>query len=313
MGRLQNNVPAAQEQQKALSVKSMAKDPAMVSRFSDVLGGQDKANQFLASVISAVGGNNNLQKCDPTKVLGCAMIAASLNLDVNPNLGFASIVPYARKWKDESGAWHEEQIPQFQMGWKGFVQLAMRTGKYRTMNVTEVYADEFEGYDPFKGELKYHIVPGGDRDNGKVENIVGYVFYFELVSGYSKMSYLSKEQARAHALRYSRAYQNDVKYKNASSPWSTMFDAMAEKTVVKNTLSKWGILSTQLITATQADQVSIKNASSGDFGEYDYVDNDPVKEEPGQIPQAKPEMQGPGPEEFEDSGSFDDGMDGVEF
>ena len=304
-----------QGQQTALSVKNLAKKPDMVGRFSDVLGGPDKANQFLASVISAVGGNTALQKCDPTKVLGCAMIAASLNLDVNPNLGFASIVPYKRSWKDQNGQWHEEQIPQFQMGWKGFVQLAMRTGKYKTMNVTEVYADEFEGYDPFKGELKYHIVPGGDRDLGKTENIVGYVFYFELVSGYSKMTYLSKEAARAHAMHYSKAYQNDVKYNTSNSPWSTMFDAMAEKTVVKNTLSKWGILSTQLITATQADQATVKNPSSGDIGEFDYVDNDPVKEE---IPAAKAEPEreeiptGPGPEAFVDSGEFD-GMDGVEF
>ena len=309
-------LPQTQKQsESAVSVKTLAKRPDYVARFADVLGSQDKANQFLASVISAVNGNTNLQKCNPTDVLSCALIAASLNLDVNPNLGFASIVPYKKNWKDERGQWRELQIPQFQMGWKGFVQLAMRTGKYRTMNVTEVYRDEFDGFDPFKGELKYHIVSNGDRDNGKVENIVGYAFYFELVSGYSKMSYMSKEEARAHALRFSKAYQYDIENKKTTSPWSTSFDAMAEKTVVKNTLSKWGILSTQLITAAQADQASVKPSTSGDIGEFDYVDNDSIKEVEAEAParvEKAPAPAAEGPESFESSDPYA-GMEDVEF
>ena len=309
MGRL----PTTTNGKEAVTVKSMVARPDMVQRFSDVLGGRDKANQFLASVVSAVNGNNNLAKCNPVEVLACAMIAASLNLDVNPNLGFASIVPYKKKWKDvKTGKWNEVQIPQFQMGWKGYVQLAMRTGKYRSMNVTEVYRDEFDSYDPFKGELHYHLVADGDRAHNRLENVVGYAFYFELVSGFEKMAYLSKEEAEAHALQFSKAYQYDKKEGKETSPWSTMFDKMAEKTIVKNTLSKWGVLSTQMITAAKADQATVRKIDAKET-DYEYVDNEPMpkavdkissaEEVPADTPEAVEQAfdNAAAPENFEDS------------
>lgn len=263
------NIKAVQERQEDMITLAVRK-PALITRFAGVLGGYDKANQFLASLVSAVNGNTSLQRCDVLKLIGCAMQAASLNLDINPNLGFASIVPY----KNKDG----EQIPQFQIGWKGFVQLAMRTGKYRTMNVTEVYKDEFDSFDPFKGELRYHNVTDGDRDNDRRENIVGYAFYFELVSGYSKMAYMSKESITAHAKRHSKAYRNDLKNDSHDSLWSTEegFDAMAKKTITKLTLSKWGVLSTQMIVATKTDQGTMNINDFDDGGnarKVDYIDN----------------------------------------
>lgn len=264
-----------------MALTAMVKMPENFGRFTETLGDKDKAYQFLASLTSAVNGNEKLQKCDPMAIMGCAMIAASLNLDVNPNLGFASIVPY----KDKA----DNQIPQFQMGWKGYVQLAQRTGQYKTMNVTEVYADEFDGFDPFKGELKYHMVSDGDRDNGRTDKVVGYAFYFEMISGYSKMAYMSKESAQAHAKRYSRAYQYDLTNRTKLSPWSTMFDAMAMKTLVKLTLSKWGILSTQMIMANKADQGTVTNYDGKDANpDITYGDN-PIEEQNDINEKNKPE------------------------
>lgn len=288
MGRFTENELQTQSNGKAMTVGEIVKKTTMVQRFSDVLGGQDKANQFLASLTSAVNGSTNLQKCNPMQVIGCAMIAASLNLDINPNLGFASIVPY----KDGKT---QRYIPQFQMGWKGFVQLAMRTGQYKTMNVTEVYEDEFDGYDPFKGELVYHKVTDGDRSNGRTDKIVGYCFYFELVSGFSKMTYMSKEDARNHAKRFSKAYQADLKYQTTSSPWSTLFDAMAEKTIVKNTLSKWGILSTQMGMAQKADMASVTDGDT-----YDYLDEGETIIEQNEETKAEPQTEEPKAEESQD-------------
>lgn len=289
MSRLENEIQTTNATTKAITVQDIVRKPTMVTRFSEVLGGQDKANQFLASLISAVNGNSALAKCSPMKVIKCAMVAASLNLDVNPNLGLASIVPYNKKWKDDKGKWHEEQIPQFQMGWKGFVQLAIRTNQYKSMNVTEVYADEFESHDPYTGELKYHIVQNGDRANGRSENIVGYFFCFELTSGFVKKAYMSKEDALNHAKHYSRAFQNDLKYGTQTSPWSTMFDAMAEKTIVKNTLSKWGILSTQFATAQSSD-----DASFSEDGDLEYVDEaDNIVEIPEEKPIEEPQKDEP--------------------
>ncbi|MGP1507254.1 MAG: recombinase RecT [Sphaerochaeta sp.] len=223
---------------------------------------------------------SHLSQCDPTKILGCAMIAASLNLDINPNLGFASIVPYKKDGR---------QIPQFQMGWKGYVQLGQRTGQYKTMNVTEVYKDEFDSYDPFKGELVYHKVTGGDRDNDRSENVAGYVFYFELISGFSKMAYMSREKAEAHARRFSKAYQYDISKGAQSSTWSTMFDAMAMKTITKLTLSKWGVLSTQMLMANNADQSTSSLDDEGNVSGFEYVDNDNAEVIPGNEQETTPD------------------------
>lgn len=261
------NIKGIQDQQEDVLAIAVRK-PALVTRFANVLGGVDKTNQFMASLLSAYNTNRSLQKCDVLKIIACAMTAASLNLDINPNLGFAFIVPYKK---------NGESVPQFQIGWKGIIQLAMRTRQYRTMNVTEVYADEFDSYDPFKGELKYHNVKGGDRDNDRMENIVGYAFYFELISGYSKMAYMSREKVAAHAKRHSKAYQSDLKNNSHDSLWSTDegFDAMAKKTITKLTLNKWGVLSTQMITAFKADQglIDIEDIDDGgNLRKVDYID-----------------------------------------
>src|SRR5690606_18292633 len=198
-------------------------------RFEEMLG--EKAAGFLSSVISIVNSNNQLKQCDPNKVLGCAAIAASMDLPINPNLGFAYIVPY----KGEA---------QFQMGYRGYVQLAMRTGQYKTINATEVYEGEIESFNRITGRVTF------SETGKKSDKIVGYIAYFELVNGFEKYDYMTVEEVTAHAKRFSQSFNS------SHSPWKTDFNAMATKTVLKRLLSKYGILSSDMQTAQLADQAT---------------------------------------------------------
>ena len=262
------------EEEKFL-VRDMATDPTNVNRFAEILGSKEKANQFLANVITAVRSNSSLMKCSPNAVMACAMTAAALNLDVVPGLGFAAIVPY-NKSKLVGKDWVQYPVPQFQIMKNGFVQLAMRSGQVKTINVTDIYKDELVSYDRLSGEIKIKEVSNGQREKGKEADIAGYACFVRLTNGFEKTEYWPIEKIEKHALRYSQAYQYDKKENKKYSPWSTNFPAMAEKTVVKATISKWIPMSTQMLLAHQADQSSVRNFSidNGNFkGDFEYIDN----------------------------------------
>jgi len=233
-------------------ISRMIKSPAIVKRFEDVIG--KKAPQFLASVLSAVNGNPMLANADPNSVMASAMVAASLDLDINPSLGFSAIVPYH---DNKSG----KTLGQFQIMTKGLVQLALRSGQYKNMNVTEIYKDEFKGVDIISGETFIDPVADGDRAHGRDSNICGYVAFFELINGFRKTCYWSIEEIRNHGKKFSKSFDK--------GPWSTNFPAMASKTVLKNTLSKWGVLSTQMQIAVSVDQGVKRDMDS----EIEYIDN----------------------------------------
>ena len=244
---------------------------------------KERTPQFLSSVITAVNNNTSLQTCDPNHILKCAMDSASLGLDVNPNLGLASLVPYAKSFQQD-GKWYKQNIPQFQIQWKGFVQLALRSGQYTALNVDVVFKDEFKGKDIVTGKVKIESVEDGlrskyisstDYDDAKKQGIVGIVFFFELVNGFQKVEYWTLESCRQHARAYSKSYQYDCHENKQSSVWSTNFVAMAKKTVVKNTLSKYGPLSIEMAKAIESDQKGYNPSTNT----MEYVDNDQVPQQ----------------------------------
>ncbi|WP_348722354.1 recombinase RecT [Tenacibaculum sp. 190524A05c] len=226
-----------------LSTKDLFGQKSIQERFEKLLG--KKAPGFISSVLQVINGNKLLKNADPNTVLNAAATAAILNLEINPNLGFAWIVPYKGQ-------------AQFQMGWKGFVQLALRTGQYKRINVTEVYENQFTSFNRLTEELNanFDVVGTGE--------IVGYASYFMLNNGMEKMTYWSKEEVTNHAQKYSKAYGK------SHSPWSDkdQFHAMAKKTVLKNMISKWGIMSIEMQRAQLADQSVQQNE-----GNYQYIDN----------------------------------------
>lgn len=226
-----------------LTVKGIFERDSVKEKIVEMLG--SKATGFITSVLQVTSNNNLLAKADPKTVYNAAMMAAALDLPINQNLGFAWIVPYKGQ-------------AQFQMGWKGYVQLAQRTGQYLKINVTPVYENQFETWNSLTEELKADFSVHG---SGKV---VGYAAYFKLINGFEKTVYWSHEKVFEHAKRFSQSFNQSF------SPWKSDFDAMAMKTVLKHTLSKWGILSIEMQKANVSDQAVVNNYETEDV---DYVDN----------------------------------------
>jgi recombination protein RecT len=236
------------------SVKDLLALPAYKDRFSEVL--RNRAPQFMAA-ITAVSQTPGLKDAEPRSVIAAAMVAATLDLPVNPTLGQAHIVAYN---EGERG-----KVAQFQIGYKGLIQLALRSGQYKRLNAGPVNGSVFKGYD-MVGE------PVLDWSNfDPTGETTGYFCAFETLNGFVKIVYWSKAQAEAHAKRFSRAYQ-----KGWNSPWKTDFDAMATKTVVKAALAKWGILSVEMQKAVVHDQGAQEDVDA----DVKYVDGEDTSVQP---------------------------------
>lgn len=241
------------------TLKALVNADVTKKKFQEMLG--NKAVGFLTSLINTTNGNAQLQQADPNSILKAGAIAATLDLPIDPNLGFAYIVPYKKKYKDEIGNWHEKNEAQFQMGYKGFVQLAIRTGQYKRINVAVLYEGQFESYDPITDELKYNL------ENRLSDEITHYVAYFQTINGFEKYNIMSKEEVEQHGMKFSKTFKKE------KSTWQTDFNAMAKKTVLKLLLSKFGILSIEMQTALKTDQAVIKDVNK-DSVEVEYVDNE---------------------------------------
>ena len=213
---------------------------------NETLGDKELARQFVADISTVVSQNYALQNCDAGSILSAGLVAQSLKLPLTQSLGFAYVIPYGSK-------------AQFQIGWKGLVQLAQRSGQFERIGVREVHKGEYIGQDEF-GEDEFKF--SHEFDN---EEVVGYYAYFKLLNGFKKTLYWTKAQCEAHAKKYSRSYGNG----SATDNWSQMFDLMACKTVLKQLLSKYAPLSVELEKAVIYDQASIKAD-----GSVEYVDNE---------------------------------------
>ena len=214
------------------------------TRFNEVLG--KNAPNFISALLSVYNSNNLLQQCSEMSILGAAGLAATLNLSITPSLGQAYIVPFKGK-------------ATFQIGTKGLIQLAHRTGRYVALHAGKVYEGEIKSFNPVTGEP---II--GEKLS---DEVVGYVAYMRLVNGFEKTVYMTKAEVESHAEKYSQSYKTDKSKGYKSSPWSTNFDAMASKTVLKKLLNAWGILSADMAEALQADQAVV------DRHTVTYVDN----------------------------------------
>ena len=247
----------------AVSVQQYLRGGAVENRIEDLLG--KRAPQFISTLMQIVNNNVALQACDPKTIVSAAITAASMDLPINPNLGFAYIIPYNKnkKTKNEKGmvVWVKEPaIAQFQMGYKGFVQLAQRSGHYKTINTTEVREGEIESIDRLSGEIQFSFE--ADEKARLQLPIIGYIAYFKLSTGFEKMLYMTVDEVNAHAKKYSQSY------KTGYGQWVDNFDAMASKTVLKLLISRFGPMSTQMQEAILADQ------GAGNEDGVTYVDND---------------------------------------
>lgn len=275
----QDNQTAIQPQQQAQvakqqrSVGDLMRSPGVSAKIKDVLGNEKVAAGFISSVISIANGNKELRKADPMTVVGAAMVAATLQLPVVPTIGLAYIVPYKGQ-------------AQFQIGYKGLIELAERSGQFKNIIDEVVYEGQLIHKNKFTGEYTF------DEDAKKSDKVIGYMARFDLINGFSKTIYWTIADVQAHANKFSQAYRNGY-----SSPWKSDFDAMARKTVLKALFSKYAPKSIQMQNVIAFDQASVKanediasdsEPISIDAFEVEYVDS--PGEEPADVEgdEAKP-------------------------
>lgn len=234
-----SNVPAG-----VLQIKHLMKSETIKHRFEEVL--HDKAPQFMASITNLVNSSQQLQDVDQTSVISSALVAATLDLPIDQNLGYAWVVPF----KDRNRGF--QKFAQFQLGYKGYIQLALRTGQYKRINATEVYEGEIQNWD--------RLTETYDRGDRVSDNVVGYLGYFELTNGFQKTVYWTKDEMEAHRIKFNKSRTP----KALTGVWKDNYDAMATKTVIRNLLSKWGILSIDMQTAVSKDETTQSVADDGD-------------------------------------------------
>lgn len=251
---LKKNTITAEKEAKTL--KGMLEMPAYKNKFNEMLG--KKAAGFMSSIIAVTNNNKYLAKANPATVIGAAAQAAMLDLPINQSLGFAYIVPYGNE-------------AQFQLGYKGYIQLAQRSGQYVDIGAKTVYEGELEYENRLLDKFKF-----GERTGDKV---IGYLAYFRLTNGFEKMLFMTLDEMQAHAKKYSK------NYKGGTDKWGlTDFNTMAEKTVLKRLLSKYGPLSIESVQMSQAlanDGGVVKMNESGEFDvDFDGETIDAEYEEP---------------------------------
>lgn len=235
---------------------------------NNTLGDPNRAKRFIASISSAVATNQNLQKCDAGSILSGALLGEALNLSPSPQLGQYYLVPYDKKqYNQHTKKWEVvESNAQFQIGYKGYIQLAIRSGQYKDIDVIEVREGEFLGRNKLTGKYQFEFIE--DEVEREIKPIIGYMAYFEYLNGFTKSIYWTKEKMQKHAIEYSKAYASDLKQGTSYSFWSKDFNGMAFKTMIRQLISKWGIMSIEIQEALTKD-MSVMNTD----GSYDYVDN----------------------------------------
>ena len=274
-----------QKSQKRLGIGSYLTGDAVKQRINQVIGGKD-GQRFISAVVSAVQTNPGLQECTNQSILSAALLGKSLKLSPSPQLGQYYMVPFNDR---ERG-----KVAQFQLGYKGYIQLAIRSGQYKKLNVLAIKDGELIKFDPLNEEIEVRLIE--DEEAREAAETIGYYAMFEYTNGFRKAIYWSKKKMLAHADKYSQAFsanggtvktrygeKTKVSYsdyvagnfdpKDAwmySSFWYKDFDGMAYKTMLRQLISKWGIMSIDMASAIDADMAVIN-----DDGTKDYVDNDP--------------------------------------
>lgn len=241
-----------------------------------------RAQRFCTAIVSAVSNNPKLQECEQSTVLSCALLGEALNLSPSATLGQYYLIPFKNNKLGTT-------VCQFQLGVKGYKQLAMRSGQYLDIDAIEVREGEYKGRDKTTGKPVFEFI--SDDDVRESLPIIGYLAYFELLNGFKKSVYFSSEKMMKHADRYSQAFSREAYEKiqagkmpqsemwKYSSPWYTDYNAQALKTVLKNLLSQWGILSIDMQNAIEYDQ-GTGVIRDGKLDGVEYVDAVEAPEEP---------------------------------
>ena len=278
-----NSLVQRQGNNKPQTFSAFLTSDAIKNRINNMVGGKD-GQRFISAVISAVSVNPGLTECDHATILSAALLGESLKLSPSPQLGQYYLVPFNDKKRNT-------KVAQFQLGYKGYIQLAIRSGYYKKLNVLAIKEGELIRFDALNEEIEVKLIEDDTaREQAKT---VGYYAMFEYTNGFKKAMYWSREKMMAHADKYSMAF-SAVKYQDLldgkipqsemwkySSFWYKDFDGMAYKTMLRQLISKWGIMSIDMQQAMDSDMGTIR-----DDGTVDYVDNSVEYEAIPDAPQA---------------------------
>lgn len=255
---MENNLTTAkQSTQNKITFSAFMTSAGISKKINQIIGDDKSGKRFISSIISAVSVNPTLSECDNASILSGALLGESLNLSPSPQLGHYYLVPFNDKTRGK--------VATFQLGWKGYYQLALRSGYYKKINVLPIKEGELISWNPLEEEIKVQLIE--DEEEREKTNTIGYYAMYEYLNGFKKAIYWSKAKMIKHAEQYSQGYRAKKGY----TFWEKDFDSMAMKTMLRQLISKYGIMSTELQNAYESDMAVIN-----EDGSKDYVDN--VKE-----------------------------------
>ena len=251
---IQNQVATTKSEKKTMQTYIKSMEGEIKKALPSVI----TSERFTRMVLSAISVNPKLAQCTPSSFLGAMMSAAQLGLEPNTPLGQAYILPYQNKGVLEA---------QFQLGYKGYIQLAIRSGQYKKLNVLAIKEGELVRFDPLNEEIEVKLIE--DEEARESAKTIGYYAMFEYVNGFKKALYWSRAKMEAHALKYSPGYANDQKKGTSWTFWSKDFDGMAYKTLLRQLISKWGVMSIEMMTAMDSDYAVINEDGTKKYVETD--------------------------------------------
>lgn len=265
---VQNSLTKSKARKNPLAV--YLSSDAVKDQINKVVGGKD-GQRFITAIISAVNTNHALQECSNASIVSAALLGESLKLSPSPQLGQYYMVPFNDKNKGK--------VAQFQLGYKGYIQLALRSGQYKKLNVLAIKEGELIRYDPLDEEIEVKLIE--DEVEREKAPTIGYYAMFEYLNGFRKTMYWSREKMESHAQKYSKGYAAKKGY----TFWEKDFDAMAYKTMLRQLISKWGVMSIEMVTAMDSDLAVIN-----DDGTKDYVESEEyvIDAEPEIVQEAEP-------------------------
>ena len=269
-----------------LGFKALMNTPAMKKKFTDIL--HEKSDSFMGSLMTLVGGDNYLSQAEPMTIIASALKAATMDLPIDKNLGYAYVVPFNRSEK-VGNKWVKHNEAQFILGYKGYIQLAQRSGQYKALNALAIYDGQLIDWNPLTEEFTF------DYKAKVSDEVIGYVGFFELLNGFKKTVYWTKQEIESHRIKNSKAYDKE----KLSGAWVDNYDSMAIKTVLRNMLSKWGLLSVEMQSAITSDEKVFRVDEKNDLiEETDLSDMEPM---PNDLKEAEKVVDDPITDEGQES------------
>ncbi|WP_430599908.1 recombination protein RecT [Enterococcus sp. AZ095a] len=250
-----------------LGFKALMNTPAMKKKFTDIL--HEKSDSFMGSLMTLVGGDNYLSQAEPMTIIASALKAATMDLPIDKNLGYAYVVPFNRSEK-VGNKWVKHNEAQFILGYKGYIQLAQRSGQYKALNALAIYDGQLIDWNPLTEEFTF------DYKAKVSDEVIGYVGFFELLNGFKKKVYWTKQEIESHRIKNAKGYDKE----KLSGAWIDNYDSMAIKTVLRNMLSKWGLLSVEMQSAITSDEKVFRVDENNDLiEETDLSDMEPLNQD----------------------------------